>query len=152
MNMQPDINSMTFVCVFYQKCLSSRIDILVIQRVSIHRHCASLHLYRPSLISFNCNCCFECRGLELFNQIFPQYFVFLMLFNFFSVSICLFLLFRNIINSSLFALYSATGLHHGFPGDSVVKNLPSNAGDVGSILGLERSRGEGNGNPLQYSC
>ena len=40
----------------------------------------------------------------------------------------------------------------GFPGGSVVKNLPASAGDVGSILGLERSPGEGNGNPLQYSC
>ena len=27
-----------------------------------------------------------------------------------------------------------------------------NAGDLGSISGLERSPGEGNGNPLQYSC
>ena len=27
-----------------------------------------------------------------------------------------------------------------------------NAGDLGSILGLGRSSGEGNGNPLQYSC
>ena len=34
----------------------------------------------------------------------------------------------------------------------VVKNLPANAGDVGSISGLGRSPGEGNGNPLQYSC
>ena len=37
----------------------------------------------------------------------------------------------------------------------VVKNLPANAGDIkdmGSILGLGRSPGEGNGNPLQYSC
>ena len=34
----------------------------------------------------------------------------------------------------------------------LVKNLPSNAGDVGSISGLGRSPGEGNGNPLQYSC
>ena len=33
-----------------------------------------------------------------------------------------------------------------------VKNLPSNAGDSGSILELGRSLGEGNGNPLQYSC
>ena len=33
----------------------------------------------------------------------------------------------------------------GFPGDSVVKNLPANAGDVGSIPGSERSPGEGNG-------
>ena len=32
----------------------------------------------------------------------------------------------------------------GFPGDSVVKNLPDNAGDVGSIPGSERSPGEGN--------
>ena len=40
----------------------------------------------------------------------------------------------------------------GFPGGSLVKNLPANAGDMGSIPGLGRSPGEGNGNPLQYSC
>jgi len=43
----------------------------------------------------------------------------------------------------------------GFPGDSVVKNLPVNAGDirdVGLIPGLVRSLGGGHGNPLQYSC
>ena len=40
----------------------------------------------------------------------------------------------------------------GFPGGSVVKNLPAKAGDVSSIPGLGRSPGEGNGNPLQYSC
>ena len=43
----------------------------------------------------------------------------------------------------------------GFPGGSVVKNLPVNAGDTGDkglIPGLGRSPGEGNGNPLQYSC
>ena len=34
----------------------------------------------------------------------------------------------------------------------MVKNLPANAGDVGSIPGSERSPGEGNDNPLQYSC
>ena len=37
----------------------------------------------------------------------------------------------------------------------VVKNPPTSAGDirdVGSIPGLGRSPGEGNGNPLQYSC
>ena len=37
----------------------------------------------------------------------------------------------------------------------VVKNLPARAGDIrdlGSILGLGRSSGRGNGNPLQYSC
>ena len=38
------------------------------------------------------------------------------------------------------------------PGGSVVKNLPANAGDVGSIPGSGRSPGEGNGNPLLYSC
>ena len=40
----------------------------------------------------------------------------------------------------------------GFPGGSVVKNLPANAGDMGSIPGSGRSLEEGNGNPLQYSC
>ena len=39
-----------------------------------------------------------------------------------------------------------------FPGDSVVKNPCANARDVDLIPGLERSPGEGNGNPLQYSC
>ena len=33
-----------------------------------------------------------------------------------------------------------------------IKNPPANAGDAGSIPGLGRSPGEGNGNPLQYSC
>ena len=33
----------------------------------------------------------------------------------------------------------------------MVKNLPANAGDTGSIPGAGRSPGEGNGNPLQYS-
>ena len=40
----------------------------------------------------------------------------------------------------------------GFPGGSVVKNSPANAGDSGSIPGSGRSPGERNGNPLQYSC
>ena len=40
----------------------------------------------------------------------------------------------------------------GFPGGSSVKNLPANTGDVGSIPGLGRLPGEGNGNSLQYSC
>ena len=37
-------------------------------------------------------------------------------------------------------------------GGSVVKNLPTSAGEVGSIPGSGRSPGEGNGNSLQYSC
>ena len=39
-----------------------------------------------------------------------------------------------------------------FPCSSGVKNPPANAGDVGSIPGSGRFPGEGNGNPLQYSC
>ena len=42
-----------------------------------------------------------------------------------------------------------------YPGGTVVKNPPANAGDArdsGSISGLGRSPGEGNGYPLQYSC
>ena len=41
--------------------------------------------------------------------------------------------------------------HKGFPGGSVEKNLPANAGGVGSVPGLGRAPGEGNGNSLQYS-
>ena len=40
----------------------------------------------------------------------------------------------------------------GFPGVSVAKNVPANAGVMGLILGSGRSPGEGNGNPLQYFC
>ena len=43
-------------------------------------------------------------------------------------------------------LYSLSG----FPGGSAVKNLP--AEDPSSIPGWEKSPGEGNGNPLQFSC
>ena len=44
---------------------------------------------------------------------------------------------------------------HLFPGGSEIKDLPANAGDTGhsrSVPGSERSPGEGNGNPFQYSC
>ena len=40
----------------------------------------------------------------------------------------------------------------GFPGGSVIKNLPTKAGDAGSIPGSGRSPGGRNGNPHQYSC
>ena len=43
----------------------------------------------------------------------------------------------------------------GFPGGSVVKNPPANTGDSRDtrlIPGSEQSPGEGNGDPLQYSC
>ena len=45
--------------------------------------------------------------------------------------------------------------HHyvlGFPRGSDVKESVCNAGDLGSLPGSARSPGEGNGNPLQYSC
>ena len=62
------------------------------------------------------------------------------------------------ISSYIFHLLLGVGLcvsvysAWGFPGGSVVKNLPANAGAVGSISGLGRYPGKGNGYPLQYSC
>jgi len=53
---------------------------------------------------------------------------------------------------SLEKLFLSNHLTIGFPGFSVVKNLPAYAGDAGSIPGLGRSPEEGNGDPLQYSC
>ena len=52
-------------------------------------------------------------------------------------------------------LLSPTWEKTGLPGGAVVKNLPTRAGEareLGSIPGLGRSLGVGNGNPLQYSC
>ena len=43
-------------------------------------------------------------------------------------------------------------LKQGFLGGTVIKNLPANAGGTGSIPGLGRSPGEGNGNTHQRSC
>ena len=46
-------------------------------------------------------------------------------------------------------------MDRGFPGGTVVKNPPANAGDTrdtGLIPGSKRSPGEGNDNPFQYSC
>ena len=43
----------------------------------------------------------------------------------------------------------------GFPGGSVVKKLPANAGDAGDMgltPGMGRSLGGGNGNSFQYTC
>ena len=42
-------------------------------------------------------------------------------------------------------------IQKGFPGGSVVKKLPANAGDSGDP-GSAPGSGRGNGNPLQYSC
>ena len=45
-----------------------------------------------------------------------------------------------------------TRLSKGFPGGSGGKGSTRSAEDPGSIPGLERSPGEGNGNPIQYPC
>ena len=47
---------------------------------------------------------------------------------------------------------AATPVFVGFPGGSAGKESTCNAGDLGSIPGAGGSLGEGNGNPLQYSC
>ena len=49
-------------------------------------------------------------------------------------------------------VYIYTHTFMGFPGYSAGKESTCNAGDLGSIPGSGRSPGEGNGNPLQYSC
>ena len=43
-------------------------------------------------------------------------------------------------------------VYKGFPGGLGVRNLPAKAGDTCLTSGSGRSPGEGNGNPLQYSC
>ena len=43
-------------------------------------------------------------------------------------------------------------MYIGSPGGLAVKNLPANARDLGLIPESGRSRGEGNGNPLQRYC
>ena len=54
------------------------------------------------------------------------------------------------IVSTMFSIQLA--LSKGFPGGSDGKASAYNAGDLSSIPGSGRSSGEGNGNPLQYSC
>ena len=48
--------------------------------------------------------------------------------------------------------YTYYYIQKGFPGGSAGKESACNAGDPGWIPGSGRSPGEGNGNPLQYSC
>ena len=60
------------------------------------------------------------------------------------------LLLRN--SPVVLLIFTSSHSTRGFPGGSEVKAYACNAGDLGSIPGLGRSPGEGNGNPLQYSC
>ena len=46
----------------------------------------------------------------------------------------------------------ANKLHGGLPGGSAWENVPAGTEDTSSIPGSGKSPGEGNGNPLQYSC
>ena len=59
--------------------------------------------------------------------------------------------FWEVRTCSLFA-FGSLSLTEGFPESSVGKEFTCSAGDLGSIPGLGRSPGEGNGYPLQYSC
>ena len=62
--------------------------------------------------------------------------------------------FSQVQNSKVDASASRSffGFLYGFPGGSAGKASACRAGDLGSIPGLGRPPGEGNGNPLQYSC
>ena len=57
---------------------------------------------------------------------------------------------HGVITLTLFMVYSLFKLS--FPGALDGKESACNLGDLGSIPGSGRSPGEGNGNPLQYSC
>ena len=57
----------------------------------------------------------------------------------------------NIVIKSMRGILSLY-VYIGFPGDSDGKASACNVGDPSSIPGSGRSPGEGNGNPLQYSC
>ena len=61
-------------------------------------------------------------------------------------------LLANSGRSSFDAPSGFSGIRLGFPGSSELKASACSAGDLGSIPGLRRSPGEGNGNPLQYFC
>ena len=56
------------------------------------------------------------------------------------------------IHTHIYITLYTHNTHMVFPHSSVCKESAYNAGDLGSIPGLWRCPGEGNGNPLQYSC
>ena len=56
------------------------------------------------------------------------------------------------LNIERLLLIKENHIFQGFPGGSDGKVSACNTEDLGSIPGLGRSPGEGNGNPLQYSC
>ena len=70
--------------------------------------------------------------------------------------VCIFIYVYIYINYNFLKCYIMYTLiyliYRGFPGGSEGKESACNVGDPGSIPGSGRSPGEGNGNPLQYSC
>ena len=56
------------------------------------------------------------------------------------------------MGSHSYLFYTLQFLYMGFSSGSAVKNQPANVGEAGSIPGLGRFPGEGDGYPLQYSC
>ena len=54
--------------------------------------------------------------------------------------------------SDFTSLHFTSQPFRGFPSGSLLRNLPTNAGDPGLILGLGGSSGVGNGKPLQHPC
>ena len=89
---------------------------------------------------------FFCFKILTFNfKIYYIFSTFILFFAFLTALLPLQLIF-NVYKSSSFTSIM------GFPGGSDGKASVCNAGDPGSIPGLGRSPGEGNGSPLQYSC
>ena len=60
--------------------------------------------------------------------------------------------FSCLLGPGVHKLLFVASVNYGFPGGSDSKASICNAGDMGSIPGLGKSPGEGNGNPLQHSC
>ena len=74
---------------------------------------------------------------------------------YFSLQVMVKIMNPMVLEPFLLRFVSSYSYTRGFPGGSVVKNLPANAGDAGDeifILGSGRSPGVGKGNPLQYCC
>ena len=59
---------------------------------------------------------------------------------------------KNPPDSFLLSISVFSYINNVFPDNSAVKNRSANAEEAGSIPGLGKSPGEGNGHPLQYSC
>ena len=78
-------------------------------------------------------------------------YVYMYVYNFFLPSFALSSYKRIVVGSELYYLvFRFLSRKICFPGGSVVKNPPANAGDVGLVPELGRSLREGNGYPLQY--